>query len=60
MLDYAVRVERVGDLAVEFKGYAGGDAVGGHEGDVFFHLFGGVGVLGAHVPMTNINCLVEI
>ena len=31
-------VEGVGDGAMEVEVYAGADAVGGHEGDVFLHL----------------------
>ncbi len=50
MLDQPVRIDRVGDRAVEIESDAGGLAVGGHQGDVFLHALLGGAVFGVLVP----------
>ena len=50
VLDQAVRAQGVGDGSVELEIDADADAVGGHQGGVFFHLLGRVVVFGCLVP----------
>ncbi len=50
VLYQAVGAQGVGDHSVEFEVDADADAVGGHEGGVFFHLLLGVVVFCCFVP----------